>query len=167
MSDDRREREETGRLEALFRADPGPSSSELAEARLKLKRALARERAGGAAAEGDAAGPGERGGPALRLAPRRWMWIASQAAGFALLVALLVPVLPRVLPAGASARAPVDLVASLADEARTIRARIRPWLPSLPALPSLTLPTDMSMGMRSAPASALFDWIPSLHSDAR
>jgi len=160
MNHDRREQEETERVEALLRADPGPSPSELAEARLMLKRALARERSDGAT---PAPAP-------LRLASRRWLRISSQAAGFALLVALLAPVLPRVLPAGADARAPIDVVASLAGEASAMRARIAPYLPSLPSLPSFPLPAGMTsrpMEMRPSPAGGLLDWIPSLHSDAR
>lgn len=164
--DDRTEREQTARLEALFRADPGPTSSELAEARLLLKRSFARERSGAAVAAADG------GGALVRFVPRRALWIASQAAGFLLLVALLVPVLPRVLPSGngTSAGAGVGLVASLADEARSVHARIRPWLPSLPSLPPLALPSSMSLErteMRGSPAGGLFDWVPSLHSDAR
>lgn len=168
--DDRDEREQTGRLEALFRADPGPTSSELAEARLLLKRSLARERSGDPAASATSSARG--GGEIVRFVPRRSLWIASQAAGFLLLVALLVPVLPRVLPSGsgASASGGGGLVASLADEARSVHARLRPWLPSLPSLPPLALPSSMSLErteMRGAPTRGLFDWIPSLHSDAR
>jgi hypothetical protein len=132
MNDERREQEETARIEALFRADPGPTSSELIAARLKLKRALA------------------RGAPrptAIVLPRRRIVGIAAQAAGFALLVAALAPIAPRLLPKGASAPASVDLVAQLVGEARAVGERLKPWLPSLPSLPPLPLP--------------------SLHSDAR
>ena len=145
-------------LESLFRADPGPSSTELAEARLLLKRTLAREKAGAATQD-----PPASSRAPLRLLPRRIGWIASQACGFALLIALLVPVLPRLLPEqGLAARGP-DLVASLADGARSVGARIESFLPSLPPLP---LPTSLQMEM-GRPATQLFDWIPSLHSPAR
>jgi hypothetical protein len=149
-------------LDDLFRADSGPSSADLAEARLLLKRALERERSGRPAADPPAAGRAAR----LRLVPRRGAWIASQACGFALLVALLVPVLPRLLPELAATRRAPDLVASLADGARSVGARLRPWLPSLPPLPELPLRYP-ALEMRDAPATGLFDWIPSLHSDAR
>jgi hypothetical protein len=145
-------------LESLFRADPGPSSSELAEARLLLKRALARDRSGAATQDPPTSSPAP-----LRLLPRRIGGIVSQACGFALLIALLVPVLPKLLPEQRlSARGP-DLVASLADGARSVGARIESFLPSLPPLP---LPTSLQMGMET-PATQLFDWIPSLHSPAR
>ncbi len=176
MNDDRREREELSKLEALFRADPGPTPSELAEARLGLKRVLAREQSGrGQDAGGPSAptsSPTSSPMPSMiRLASRRFLRTFAQAAGFALLMALLAPLLPRLLPPGASARASVDLVASFVDEARSVRDRLKPLLPSLPSLPSFPslpeLPMSPTMEMRGAPASRLFDWIPSLHSDTR
>jgi len=167
MDGERREREELARLDALFRADAGPSPSDVAEARLMLKRALARD--GNAGAVPDASHDSSHGfSPRARslFASSRALRVASQAIGFALLVALLVPVLPRILPDEGYRRGTVDLVANLADEARSVRERITPWLPSLPPLP---LPSpSMALELRSGgPASGLFDWIPSLHSDAR
>ena len=150
MSDDRRESDETARLDALFRADAGPTPSELAEARLRLKRALARERGGGVA---DASGTASTPASLVQLPSRRWFRVASQAAGFALLVALLVPVLPRVMPNASAPRGGHVLVASLADRARTLRARLEPWIPALPPLPEFTLPPGL--------------WVPSVDSDAR
>jgi hypothetical protein len=165
--DERREPAELARLERLFRADAGPSPSDVAAARLLLKRTLARERG---EADGSSGGGETSRAVAVhslrRLVSPRALRVASQAVGFALLVALLVPVLPRVLPAGFCARPGVDVVASLADEARFVRERFTPWLPSLPPL-DLPRPS-MAKELRSGgPASGLFDWIPSLHSDAR
>src|SRR5688572_962380 len=89
------EREFEQRLDALTHADPGPSSSDLAEARLMLKRALAREQGASGAGEVSTLHPA----PVRELSAKRWVWLASQAAGFVLLVVLLVPVVPRMLPA--------------------------------------------------------------------
>ena len=168
-NDERRDREFEQRVDALFHADPGPSSSDLAEARLMLKRTLARE-GGGISTLHPA--------PVRELAAKRWLWLASQAAGFVLLVVLLVPVVPRVLPARTPKTARVDLVANLADEARSMHERLKPYLPSLPSFssfPALPLPDVLPMDdsskdpseMRTRPADGLLDWIQPLHSDAR
>jgi|SRR5688572_1975253 len=175
------EREFEQRLDALTHADPGPSSSDLAEARLMLKRALAREQgASGASGAGEVSTL--HPAPVRELSAKRWVWLASQAAGFVLLVVLLVPVVPRMLPARSAKTVRVDLVANLADEARSMHERLKPYLPSLPSLPSLpafplpdVLPIDDSSKgstdgyseMRSRPADGLLDWIQPLHSDAR
>jgi hypothetical protein len=162
--DGRDEAREIERLAALFQADPGPSPSDLAEARLMLKRALSRERSGSGG-----------GAPLLSLRRDAWIRLWAQAAGFALLIALLSPLLPRLAPKG-TATATASLVASLAEDAQRLRARVEPWLPSLPRLPRFTMsaladgatgtmePMD---GRPRNPASALLDWIPALHSPDR
>lgn len=171
MSDERDEgrdeAREIERLAALFERDPGPSPSDLAEARLMLKRALARERAGS----------GGGGAPALALRRGAWIRLLVQAAGFALLIALLSPLLPRLAPrASALDPAASTLVASLAEDAQRLRARIEPWLPSLPSLPRFAAMTFVDGaadamapmdGRPRNPARALLDWIPALHSPDR
>jgi hypothetical protein len=153
------------RLDALFAADPGPSASELAEARLELKRSLAQTRRGRDALESStslvATSPAVRS-PLLRLGARREVRLFAQAAGFALLVALLVPFVPRMVPS--EPRPVVDVVASLAGEARLLGERLKPWMPPLPRLPPVP-------SFSSLPKRPLFDWVPTstglLHSDAR
>ncbi len=119
------------RLAALFARDSGPAPHEVAAARLLLKRSLARERLS-IAAVGRSLALADEAVPSLAAARRsRWILLA-QAAGFALLIALLAPLVPRYAPR----RAPTGdtVVASLASEALALGARIERWLPPLPHL---------------------------------
>jgi len=143
-----RERDELASLQrALERdAEAGAAPSEVAEARLALRRALARERT--AAGAGAAAGTS---GWSVRLARSDLL----KAAGFALLLALFVPLLPRLQ----RNLAPPDrdnVALSLASEARDLAHHVGAWLPSLP---EWSLPT--------APPESLRSWLGALHSDAR
>ena len=153
-----------GRLAALFARDRGPEPQELAAARLLLKRELARRLAQ----------------PTLLPAPRRTrprvLAFLAQAAGFALLIALLVPTLRRVAPSAATWNATntprADLVASLADGVRALGTRVGRLLPELPPLElDATLPDAETIDRALAPIRSLGDelpaWWPSLHSDAR
>ncbi len=144
----------TDPLDALFARDPGPASHELAHARLLLKRALAHESRRSAA---------PRPPIALRRLPPTVLLVA-QAAGFALLIALLAPLLPKMLPASSEAR-PGNAVATLVAEVSEVGA----WLePLLPRLPVFTLPSpDEANDLLPAAPKRLLHWIPSLHSDAR
>jgi len=155
--DDSAETADFARLRDLLARDAGPGSRDLAEARLKLKRALAREKALLARRPGLRVLPGPR-----RLASEPWLRRLTQAAGFALLLALLSPFVPRLVPDSAGVRG-ADLVLLLADGAREVSQQMRPWLPTLPDLPDLRLPDPMEM----APSQGLFDWVPALHFETR
>ena len=139
------------RLDSLFARDPGPSARELADARLRLKRARAR-----------AARPADRSESTwpLRLDWRRAGGITAQAAGFALLLALLAPLVPRLTPP-AAAESGREAVAVVTDAAR--RWDASRWLPSLSRVTSLRLPDPREM----QPSGGLFDWLPELHFEAR
>jgi anti-sigma factor RsiW len=140
-----RERAELERLARVLQRDATPAPSDIAEARMKLRRALARER-------GAMAGGTSR--TTLRRDRLRWRTF-GEAAGFALLLALLVPVLPR-LHGGLAPAAANGVVATLAHEARELVASAGSWLP---ALPEWRLP--------AAPPESLRTWFGALHSDAR
>lgn len=141
-----RERAELARLALVLRRDATPAPSDVAEARLQLRRALARER--GAATGGASRAP--------RLGRGRLSWRTfGEAAGFALLLAVLVPVLPR-LSGGLAPAAANGVAATLAHEARDLVASAGGWLP---ALPDWRLP--------AAPPESLRTWFGALHSDAR
>jgi len=150
-----------GRIAGLFARDRGPEPGEVAAARLLLKRALAREQAGPLRLA-DARATGRR---AAR--PRAVAWIA-QAAGFALLLALLAPLLPRLAPA--RDRAPT-LVAAFASEMRALGSRMERWIPTLPLRFDAPLPTKEAVDRALTPIREIGDdlpsWWPSLHSDAR
>jgi anti-sigma factor RsiW len=142
-----RERDELAALQRMLqrdaRADAAPS--EVAEARLQLRRALGHERAAPRAAA--AVQPIWR----VRLLRRELL----KAAGFVLLLALFVPVLPRlqrdVTPVHGG-----NVALSLAGEARDLAHRVGAWLPSLP---EWNLPTE--------PPESLRSWLGALHSDDR
>jgi anti-sigma factor RsiW len=143
-----RERAELESLERLFTRDATPAPSDVAEARLKLRRTLVHER-----------GAAGAGGVLLRASAakrRRILWLTiGEAAGFALLLALFVPLLPRmhgVFPPASSN----GVVATLAHEASDLVASAGSWLP---ALSEWRLP--------SAPPESLRAWFGALHSDAR
>jgi anti-sigma factor RsiW len=143
-----RERAELESLGRLFERDATPAPGVVAEARLKLRRALVHER--GAAGEG---GVLLRASAAKR---RRILWLKiGEAAGFLLLLALFVPIVPRMNGAFAPAAAN-GVVATLAHEASNLVASAGSWLP---ALPEWRLP--------AAPPESLRAWFGALHSDAR
>ena len=141
-----RERAELEGLERLFARDATPASSDVAEARLKLRRALARER--GAAAGATMRPIGLRRGRIL------WRTI-GEAAGFALLLALFVPIFPR-LRHGVAPTAANGVTDELASQARELVASAGSWLPSL-----------SEWRLPAAPPESLRAWFGALHSDAR
>ena len=143
-----RERDELTTLQRLFQRDAGADAapSEVAEARLQLRRALGHERAAPRAAA-TLVEPTWR----VRLLRRELL----QAAGFALLLALFVPVLPRLQRDIAPVRSS-NVALSLANKARDLAHRVGAWLPSLP---EWNLPTE--------PPESLRSWLGALHSDAR
>jgi hypothetical protein len=150
-----------GRIAGLFARDRGPEPGELAAARLLLKRALAREQAPALRlADARAAGP--------RLVRSRAVaWIA-QAAGFALLLALLAPLLPRLAPTREDAP---TLAAAIASEMRAFGSRMERWIPTLPLRFDAPLPSQETIDRALTPIREIGDdlpaWWPSLHSDAR
>jgi len=143
-----RERDELAALQRMVERDAGTDAapSEIAEARLQLRRALEHERATPRAAAATVA-PAWR----VRLLRRELL----KAAGFVLLLALFVPVLPRlqrdVTPVHGG-----NVALSLAGEARDVAHRVGAWLPSLP---EWSLPTE--------PPESLRSWLGALHSDDR
>jgi hypothetical protein len=143
-----RERDELATLQRLFQRDAGADAapSEVAEARLRLRRALGHERAAPRAAA-TLVEPTWR----IRLLRRELL----KAAGFALLLALFVPVLPRLQRDVAPVRGG-NVALSLAGEARDLAHRVGAWLPSLP---EWSLPTE--------PPESLRSWLGALHSDVR
>lgn len=152
-----------GRLAALFARDSGPAPEELAEARLRLRRALERRAAPASTAT-------ERSRPALRSARRRVLPLLAQAAGFVVLIALLVPTLARLMP-GTATPAP-DFATEVAAGVRSFGARVGQFLPSLPPLDlEATLPDRATIDRALQPLRDLGDelpaWWPALHSDAR
>jgi len=150
-----------GRIADLFARDRGPGPGDVAAARLLLKRALAREQAAPLRLA-DARAAGRR---AAR--PSAVAWIA-QAAGFALLLALLAPLLPRLAPAREEAP---TLVGAIADEMRALGSRMERWIPSLPLRFDAPLPSLEAIDRALTPIREFGDdlpsWWPSLHSDAR
>lgn len=150
-----------GRLAACFARDPGPASQEVATARLLLRRALARE----AAPAARAAGIALRSPPRARVVP-----LFLQAAGFALLIALLVPTLPLVTPTAAAPRP--DFATEIAARVRSLGEQVGRCLPSLPPLDlESALPNRRKLERALEPLRELGDelpaWWPALHSDAR
>jgi anti-sigma factor RsiW len=141
-----RELAELEALHRLFERDAVAPSGEVAEARLRLRRALERERAAPRVAAAIAAPKWT-----ARLLRRELL----QAAGFALLLALFVPVLPR-LQRSIEAKDGGSVALSLADGARDLASHVGAWLPSLPAW---SLPTE--------PPASLRSWLGALHSEAR
>jgi anti-sigma factor RsiW len=142
-----RERAELEALHRLFERDAVAPPGEVAEARLRLRRALERERAAPRVAAAAAVAPKWT----ARLLRRELL----QAAGFALLLALFVPVLPR-LQRSIEAKDGGNVALSLADGARDLASHVGAWLPSMPAW---SLPTE--------PPASLRSWLGALHSEAR
>ena len=145
-----RERDELAALQRVLQRDAGADAapSEVAEARLQLRRALEHERDLSRTTAATAAVlPGGR----VRLLRRELL----KAASFVLLLALFVPVLPRlqrdVTPAHGG-----NVAVALAGEARDLAHRVGAWLPSLP---EWSLPTE--------PPESLRSWLGALHSDVR
>jgi anti-sigma factor RsiW len=141
-----RERADLEALERLFVRDATPAPADLAAARMGLRRALAHE-------------PGAAATPTAARATAPWhtriLWReVRHAAGFALLLALFVPIFPRLhrelAPAGSN-----DVTASLAHEAHDLVASVGAWLPSLP-----------EWKLPAAPPESLRAWFDALHSDA-
>jgi len=146
-----RELAELESLHRLFERDAVAPPGEVAEARLRLRREIERER--------ERAAPRVAAAAAAAVAPT---WTARllrrellQAAGFALLLALFVPVLPR-LQRSIEAKDGGNVALSLADGARDLASHVGAWLPSLPAW---SLPTE--------PPASLRSWLGALHSEAR
>jgi len=145
-----RARDELATLQRLFQRDAGADAapSEVAEARLQLRRALGHERnVPRTSAAATLVEPTWR----IRLLRRELL----KAAGFALLLALFVPVLPRLQRDVAPVRGG-NVALSLAGEARDLAHRVGAWLPSLP---EWSLPTE--------PPESLRSWLGALHSDVR
>ena len=141
-----RERADLEALERLFERDAAPSPADVAEARMGLRRALAHA-------------PVAAATPAAARATAPWHtrmpWReVRHAAGFALLLALFVPIFPRLHRELAPA-ASRDVAASLAHEARDLVASVGGWLPSLP-----------EWKLPAAPPESLRAWFDALHSDA-
>lgn len=144
-----RERDELAALQRVLQRDAGADAapSEVAEARLQLRRALAHERDVTRAAATATVAPGGR----VRLLRRELL----KAAGFVLLLALFVPVLPRLQRDVAPAH-DGNVALALAGEARDLAHRVGAWLPSLP---EWSLPTE--------PPESLRSWLGALHSEVR
>jgi anti-sigma factor RsiW len=141
-----RELAELESLHRLFERDAVAPPGEVAEARLRLRRALEHERTAPRVAAAVAAPKWT-----VRLLRRELL----QAAGFALLLALFVPVLPR-LQRSIEAKDGGNVALSLADGARDLASHVGAWLPSMPAW---SLPTE--------PPASLRSWLGALHSEAR
>jgi anti-sigma factor RsiW len=142
-----RERADLEALERLFERDATPASIDVAEARLTLRRALARE-GGGATATAQ-----WRASPTRLRVLRIWREVRV-AAGFALLLALFVPLFPR-LQREFAPTAANDVAVSIENRAQELVASVGAWLPQLP---QWKLPTT--------PPESLRSWFGALHSDA-
>ncbi len=156
------------RLAALFARDRGPAPTEVAAARMLLKRALARERRHGPV-RSDAEEPSPA--PTLLAGPHRQRFLLlAQAAGFVLLIALLAPLVPRFAPHRPASGDAV--VASLANEALELGARIERWLPPMPRLGlerplAKGGPVDRALEPWQEFGDGLRHWLAPLSSDAR
>jgi len=136
-----RERADLEALARLFERDATPASIDVAEARMTLRRALAH-------AGGDATATA----PSLGRARIVWRELRL-AAGFALLLALFVPVFPR-LHRELAPTAANDVAVSIGNRAQQLVASVGAWLPPLP-----------EWKLPPAPPESLRSWFGALHSD--
>ena len=132
----RRERAEMSDLQALLAGDSAdPASAELAQVRLRLRRALVREEGTRPSLHISGHDAGHISGDTVAASRTHWLRFLKQAAGFVLLLALLAPLVPL---AGNSlqrnATPQVSLVASLSAQAHSVGERLKPWLMNLPDL---------------------------------